>query len=623
MLRTALLVVALLIPGLTHASKAPAKAVTPAAPNLCSDYEKQFPPCDLPNADKKKAKNLYEQAIKLAQKKRYSEALEKLKAARALSHLDMVYEREEKAFREMAVSDDLRAGSEALQKGDANAALAAFRNAVELDPTNQYAQQRLHDALPEPEEFGRRKLRAEMGETRLKPEAGVRSIEFRGNSTQLLEQFARQFGISTVTDQGLMPRNVRVKLDDVNWETGSQILARICKVLIIPLSERQVLLANDTEENRRELTQMSLRTFYAVGGTTTQELTELTTSLRILFDLRFISQNPAQGSIVIRAPQATLDAIANFLDYLQDDRPSVMLDVKVFNISTTLTKELGISAPDQFSVFNVYTEVRNLVSSSSFQEIAAALAASGQTVNATTVLAALLASSTSTSGLSSSVLTQPFVTFGGGITLTGITLPATALRFSRNESQVRSMGQALLRAGHGKAATMKVGQRYPIVSEIFSAATANSSLLSALGMSTGITASIPSPQFSYEDLGLVLKATPQVHGKLISLDYELTVRSLGTTTVNGLPIINSREIKGTISTDSGESVVIAGFINRGELASISGIPGLAMIPGLGRAFSYESPQNNLTELLVVMTPHLSSGRTTAGSYIRVPTNVPK
>jgi len=93
--------------------------------------------------------------------------------------------------------------------------------------------------------------------------------------------------------------------------------------------------------------------------------------------------------------------------------------------------------------------------------------------------------------------------------------------------------------------------------------------------------------------------------------------------VNGLPIINSREIKGTISTDSGESVVIAGFINRGELASISGIPGLAMVPGLGRAFSYESPQNNLTELLVVMTPHISSGRTTAGSYIRVPTNVPK
>ncbi len=61
----------------------------------------------------------------------------------------------------------------------------------------------------------------------------------------------------------LSPRSVRVKLDGVSWETGSQILQRLCKVLIIPLSEHQVLLANDTEENRRDLTRMSLRTFYA------------------------------------------------------------------------------------------------------------------------------------------------------------------------------------------------------------------------------------------------------------------------------------------------------------------------------------------------------------------------
>ena len=120
---------------------------------------------------------------------------------------------------------------------------------------------------------------------------------------------------------------------------------------------------------------------------------------------------------------------------------------------------------------------------------------------------------------------------------------------------------------------MKVGQRYPIINETFSAGTANSSLLSSLGVSSNITASVPSPQFTYEDFGLVLKATPQVHGRLISLDYELTVRSLGTTAVNGLPLINSREIKGTISTNSGESVVIAGLINRGRTGQHQWNPG--------------------------------------------------
>ncbi len=60
----------------------------------------------------------------------------------------------------------------------------------------------------------------------------------------------------------------------------------------------------------------------------------------------------------------------------------------------------------------------------------------------------------------------------------------------------------------------------------------------------------------------MLKATPNVHGKLISLDYELAVRALGATEANGLPDITNREMKGTISTDDGESVVLAGLVEK-------------------------------------------------------------
>ncbi len=77
------------------------------------------------------------------------------------------------------------------------------------------------------------------------------------------------------------------------------------------------------------------------------------------------------------------------------------------------------------------SEINSLVSSSSYQQIVAALEASGQTVNATTILAALLASSASTS----SVLGQPFGTFGGGLTLTGVTIPTGTLHFSDNTTR--------------------------------------------------------------------------------------------------------------------------------------------------------------------------------------------
>jgi Flp pilus assembly secretin CpaC len=272
-------------------------------------------------------------------------------------------------------------------------------------------------------------------------------------------------------------------------------------------------------------------------------------------------------------------------------------------------------------VFNVTSEINSLVSSSSYQQIVSALEASGQTVNATTILAALLASASSTS---SSVLSQPFGVFGGGLTLTGVTIPSTTFHFSRNNSLARTVDDVLLRAGHGKAATMKVGERYPIVSSQFSATSATSSILSALGLNTSAgTTSIPSPQFSYEDLGLVLKATPQVHGKLVSLDYELTLRALGATQSNGLPLLTNREMKGTISTNDGEGVVIAGMVEKDEIRAINGYPGLSSVPGLGSAFSADTKEHSTDELLVVVTPHITSGRTTNGSYLHIPTNVPK
>jgi type II secretory pathway component GspD/PulD (secretin) len=620
MLRAAVLAVALLISGLLCAEDTPAK--TDAANQPCSDYEKNFPSCGISKADKQKAKKLYEQGTKLAREKHFDAALEKVRAAQAISPRDMVYATAVQAVQEQVSAGELRKGNKAMLSGDANSALGAFRRAAELDPTNEYAQQRLRDAFPPPDELaGTPMFRARLGETRLQPVAGVRSFEFKGRSPEALDQFARLFGMTAVQEEGLTPRNLRIKLDNVDWETGSAIMARVCKVLMIPTSEHEVLLANDTEDNRRDLTRMSLRTFYAVGGSTAQQLTDLTTALRVLFDLRFVTANASEGSIVVRAPQQTMDAITEFLEYLQDDEPTVMLDIKVFEISATLTRELGTSVPNEFTVFNVTSEINSLVSSSSYQQIVSALEASGQTVNATTILAALLASSSSTT---SSVLGQPFGVFGGGLTLTGVTIPSTTAHFSKTDSLARTVDDVLLRAGHGKAATMKVGERYPIVSSQFSATSATSSILSALGLNTTAgTTQIPSPQFSYEDLGLVLKATPQVHGKLVSLDYELTLRALGATQSNGLPLLTNREMKGTISTNDGEGVVLAGLVEKDEINAINGIPGLSALPGLGTAFSADTKEHTTDELLVVVTPHITSGRTTTGSYVRVPTNVPK
>ena len=300
-----------------------------------------------------------------------------------------------------------------------------------------------------------------------------------------------------------------------------------------------------------------------------------------------------------------------------------MIQVQVFQVSTTLTRDLGTEAPDQFTVFNVPTEIEKLVSGNSFQQILAALQASGQTVSATTILAGLLASSSSASPLA-----QPFGTFGGGLTLTGVTIPITSLRFSGTRSLARTVDDVFLRSEHGSEATMKIGERYPIASTVYSASTATSSLLSSIGLTAAASqatgaAVVPSPQFSYEDLGMVLKAKPQVHGKLITLTYDLTVRAVGATQAIGPPLLINRESKGTISTEDGKPVVVAGLVNRSEMAAINGIPVLSAIPILGKAFSVENKESAYDDLLIVITPHITDEANARGLYLPIPTNVPK
>lgn len=586
----------------------------------CSDVDGVFPPCKIPKPDKKKAKSLYKQAMALEEKQKLNEALMKMRAARAISPLDAYYQNAEKAVAATLANSELRAGDQAMLRGDAKTAIESFRRALEADPSNEYAEQRLHDAMPAPEREP--VATEEMGETRLEPKPGVRNFVFRGSSQLAMRSFAQLFGISVVPYQDLSPREVKVKLDNVDWETGSQILLRLSKTLMVPLTENQILLANDTEQNRRDLTRMTLRTFSVAAGSTPTQLNDLTTALRTLFELRYITPNPSEGTIVIRAPQATMDAIARFIDDMQDERPTVMLEVKVFEVSTTFTRDLGTSVPNDFTVFNVDSEIGKLVSGGEYSEIVSLLESSGESVNATTILAALLAS-TSSSG-TSSVLAQPFATFGGGTTLTGVTVPQTTFHFSDTSSLARTIDDVLLRSVHGSAATLKIGERYPIVSSTFSASSATSSLLQAAGLSSATTAtSVPTPQFQYEDIGLVLKATPQVHGKLISLDFEFMLRALGATQSNGLPLLTNREVKGTISTEDGNPVVIAGLVDNEETLAMNGIPVISSIPVLGQAMSVTTKENTHDELLIVMRPFIVMGGNPHGVYVPVPMSGPK
>ena len=86
----------------------------------------------------------------------------------------------------------------------------------------------------------------------------------------------------------------------------------------------------------------------------------------------------------------------------------------------------------------------------------------------------------------------------------------------------------------------------------------NTAAISQLLQNNSFQAAFPS--FSYEDLGLTVKAKPSITSvSNVSLQLEITIRSLAGMSFNGVPVLGNREYKASITLVDGEPAVVAGI----------------------------------------------------------------
>jgi type II secretory pathway component GspD/PulD (secretin) len=431
---------------------------------------------------------------------------------------------------------------------------------------------------------------------------GRADIHYRGDVRGLYEMIARSFGVKAIFDPSFSARAVRFDVEDVGFDKAMQLASMVSKTFWVPLGETELLVAADTPENHRQLDRMSLRSFYVTQASSPQELNDIAGMLRSVFEIRLVSANAKQNVITVRAPHETLEAATQFLNQLsQAGPPQVLLDVQAFEIDNTVLRNLGIQLPLQFNMFNLSQAASLLASQPNAQDLINQLIASGGINQANnTALTTLLAQLQSQQ--LNPLLTTPFATFGGGITLFGVTLPTGTAHFQFNSSDVKNLEHLTLRAMQGKAATMRVGTRYPILNATFSPIL-NSAAISQNIQNNTFQAAFPS--FSYEDLGLTVKATPSIHGDAdVTLELETELRALTGQVFNGVPVISSRSYKSTITVKNGETAVVVGDLNRSEQISLSGLPGLGAIPGIGLLGTSQNKTTEDDEFLLVVTPHI-------------------
>lgn len=137
-------------------------------------------------------------------------------------------------------------------------------------------------------------------------------------------------------------------------------------------------------------------------------------------------------------------------------------------------------------------------------------------------------------------------------------------------------------------------------------------------ISTGNAVSVENPNapivnsIEYRDTGVILKVTPRVNaGGSVQLDVSQEVSdvnpnaiAVGGTRTPSSPTISTRRISTTVAVQDGQVIALGGLFRDSRSFGKNGLPILSRIPILGALFGNHSNQQNRTELIVLLKPHV-------------------
>jgi general secretion pathway protein D len=541
---------------------------------------------------RQEAEKEFKNALELRKKGKPEDALLAATRAAQLFPGNMEYITMAEMLRQQIVGAHLETGNHLADGGDTAGALQQFRVALGIDPENAYILQRLHDVTPpDPDPDHRRvlELLASVDQINIQPAPGKKNVHVGGDTRQVYTQIGATFGITLLFDQNLNNRSLRFDVDNADFFTAMQLAGKMTKTFWAPVSSHEAIVAGDTQEMRRQYERMAMRTFYVGNISSQTDLNDLVNVMRNILDMKLVSIQPGRNTITVRAPREQVEAAASLLDNLMDARPELVIEVSQLEVDLDKARNMGLNLPTSFQVFNIPSEIRRVLGPNA-QPIIDQLNRTG-TIDPSKIPASSL------QNLNGSILLAPFIFFGKGLGLTGISLPKNiAATAFLNDSRSSTLEHMTLRATDGETATFRIGTRFPIV---------NSTFTNVAFSSRGQTQIGQTPQFTYEDLGITLKMTPHYHSNGdVSLVLDLAIQGLGALQLNGIPDITSRTYKGTITVEDGSPSVIMGAVTDQEIRSAQGLPLLGTVPGVNNFLGVTQKEHIHNELLIMVTPHV-------------------
>ena len=526
-------------------------------------------------------------------------------------------------------------------------ALAEFQKAYDTDPASDIAMQEIRitkemidresnggkpggqaAAKPDtssltPVEFARKQQQdltnALMPVPRLRPlNNDLIDLKMSSRPRTLFESVAKYAGINVVFDpdyntQQTITQPVQIDLSSTTLESALDQVSLVTKSFWKPLpggtsgDSNTIFVSVDNRNNRTLFTDQVVKVFYLSNPTTPQEIQEMLTVLRTVFDVQKVFNYTSQNALVVRCDADTMALVEKEIADLDKPRNEVVVDVMVMQVSSTYSRQTGAGVGGSgLNVSGNFAPRASIQTPASPNSTSAATTSTTTTTTPTTTPGDTTTGATTTPGAS-----IPFSQLGHISTAdySISNLPGATFEAMLSDSTTRVLQSPQIRAADKAKATINIGEKIPI---------ATGSFQSAVGAVGALPAA--NTQFSFQQVGVTLEITPQIHdNNEVSMHLDLDISQvLDRINVGGVsqPEIAENKITTDIRLREGEVNLIGGIIQDTNTKSLAGIPGLAHIPLLGRLFSNEDLEKNKTELVIALVPHIVRGPDITAANVR-------
>jgi general secretion pathway protein D len=275
-------------------------------------------------------------------------------------------------------------------------------------------------------------------------------------------------------------------------------------------------------------------------------------TLRVVGDLRSISQDTGVKAIVVRDTPERVTAAQRLVAAIDKARPEIVVNVEILEIDRTQLREYGlqIASPGSTGV-----------------EGAVGVDSEGMTLQRLRSLSA------------ADILTSK--------------IPALFYRLLKTDTRTRTLANPHIRVIDSIQTTANFGEQIPIQKTVI------------VPITQGGVNIQPQTTYEYRDIGVNLSITPRIHpSDEITLGLDIELSSLTGVTTDGLPTIGSRKVQTSIRLRDGQTNILAGLIRDDERTRKESLPGLGDVPILGSLFARNRREAQQTDVVIMMTPHI-------------------